>query len=89
MTPGSRPTALADDIRPPCGAKTRSGQPCRSAPVQGKRRCRMHGGAAGSGAPVGNRNALKSGLHTREAAELRRGIRNLIVRWKDIAASLG
>jgi glucans biosynthesis protein len=33
----------------------------------------MHGGAAGSGAPRGNRNALKSGLHTAEAlAELRR-----------------
>jgi hypothetical protein len=33
----------------------------------------MHGGAAGSGAPRGNQNALKSGLHTAEArAELRR-----------------
>jgi hypothetical protein len=27
----------------------------------------MHGGARGSGAPMGNRNALKTGLHTREA----------------------
>jgi hypothetical protein len=33
----------------------------------------MHGGAVGSGAPRGNQNALKSGLHTAEArAELRR-----------------
>jgi hypothetical protein len=28
------------------GARTRSGQPCRSSAVTGKRRCRMHGGAA-------------------------------------------
>jgi hypothetical protein len=33
-----------------CGAKTRSGQPCRAPAVHGKRRCRMHGGARGSGA---------------------------------------
>jgi hypothetical protein len=36
-----------------CGAKTRSGAPCKSAPVTGRRRCRMHGGADGSGAPTG------------------------------------
>jgi uncharacterized protein YjcR len=27
----------------------------------------MHGGAPGSGAPRGNKNALKHGLYTREA----------------------
>jgi NAD(P)H dehydrogenase (quinone) len=31
-------------------ARTRSGNPCRSPAVRGKSRCRMHGGAAGSGA---------------------------------------
>ena len=56
-----------------CGARTRSGQSCRLPAVSGKRRCRMHGGAAGSGAPRGNRNALKHGLYTRTAkAEHRR-----------------
>lgn len=34
--------------------------------VAGERRCRMHGGAAGTGAPKGNRSALKSGVYTRE-----------------------
>ena len=34
-----------------CGARTRSGAPCKSAPVTGRQRCRMHGGADGSGAP--------------------------------------
>jgi hypothetical protein len=57
-----------------CGAKTRSGKPCRSPAVQGKKRCRMHGGAAGSGAPRGNRNALKGGLYTKAAMEQRKQI---------------
>ena len=32
----------------------------------------MHGGAAGSGAPRGNRNALRHGGRTAEAVALRR-----------------
>jgi hypothetical protein len=59
-------------------AKTRSGRPCRSPPVTGRRRCRMHGGAAGSGAPRSNQNALKNGLYTREALEERRRLRCLL-----------
>jgi hypothetical protein len=61
-----------------CGAKTRSGKPCMSPAVSGKRRCRMHGGAPGSGAPRGNQNALKNGLHTREAIDERRQLRALM-----------
>jgi hypothetical protein len=38
----------------------------------------MHGGAPGSGAPVGNSNALKNGLHTRIAIEQRRQLRALL-----------
>ena len=37
-------------------ARTRRGPPCQSPSVAGKTRCRMHGGAAGSGAPKGKRN---------------------------------
>ena len=54
---------------PRCGANPRSGRPCRSPAVNGKKRCRMHGGAAGSGAPLGNKNALKHGHYTRERVE--------------------
>jgi hypothetical protein len=39
-----------------CGARTRSGTPCRAPKVAGKSRCRIRGGAAGSGAPKGERN---------------------------------
>ncbi|GLI91094.1 HGGxSTG domain-containing protein [Methylocystis echinoides] len=61
-----------------CGAKTRSGLPCQAPAVTGKTRCRMHGGAAGSGAPKGNRNALKNGRFTREAIARRKALRSLI-----------
>jgi uncharacterized protein YjcR len=61
-----------------CGAKTRSGALCRSPAVQGKARCRMHGGAKGSGAPTGNQNALKHGAYTREMLEQQKEIMRLI-----------
>jgi hypothetical protein len=61
-----------------CGAKTRSGKTCMSPAVSAKRRCRMHGGAAGSGAPRGNKNALKHGRFTREAYAERRLVRSLL-----------
>ena len=62
---------------PRCGAKTRSGKPCKSPAVRGKR-CRMHGGAPGSGAPRGNKNALKHGRYTREAIEESRLLQSLL-----------
>ncbi|WP_074124830.1 HGGxSTG domain-containing protein [Bradyrhizobium sp. NAS96.2] len=65
---------------PRCGAKTRSSGACRAPAVRGKRRCRMHGGAKGSGAPKANRNARKHGLFTRDAIAERREIRALLGR---------
>jgi hypothetical protein len=51
-----------------CGAKTRSGEPCRRSPAPGKVRCRLHGGALGSGAPKGERNGnWKGGRYSRVA----------------------
>ena len=63
---------------PRCGAKTRSGGACRSPTVHGKKRCRMHGGAQGSGAPRSNQNARKYGLFTRDAIAERRRIQALL-----------
>ena len=63
---------------PRCGAKTRSGGACRSPAVHGKKRCRMHGGAQGSGAPRANQNARKHGLFTGDAIAERRGIQALL-----------
>ena len=42
-------------LSPRCGARTRAGSPCRS-PATSKGRCRLHGGAKGSGGPEGMRN---------------------------------
>jgi hypothetical protein len=64
---------------PRCGARTRCGGSCRSPAVRGKRRCRMHGGAPGSGAPSGNRNARKLGLFTSDAIGERKRIQALLV----------
>ena len=63
---------------PRCGAKTRAGGACRAPAVHGKKRCRMHGGATGSGAPRANQNARKHGLFTRDAIEERRRIQALL-----------
>ena len=63
---------------PRCGAKIRAGRSCRAPAVRGKRRCRMHGGAPGSGAPSGNRNARKHGLFTGDAIDERNQIRALL-----------
>ncbi len=63
---------------PRCGAKIRSGGACRSPAVRGKKRCRMHGGAPGCGAPRGNQNARKHGLFTRDAIAERRRFQALL-----------
>jgi len=63
---------------PRCGAKTRSGGACRSPAVHGKKRCRMHGGTQGSGAPNANQNARTHGLFTRDAIAERRQIQALL-----------
>jgi uncharacterized protein YjcR len=63
---------------PRCGAKTRSGRACHSPAVHGKKRCRMHGGAPGSGAPRPNQNARKHGLFTRDAIAERMQIQALL-----------
>ena len=65
-------------LSPRCGARTRQGSRCRSPAVKGRGRCRMHGGATGSGAQAGNRNALKHGRYTRELLEFKRSVRELL-----------
>ena len=66
-------------LAPRCGARTRSGTPCQSPRVKGKTRCRMHGGARGSGAPRGPANgSYRHGLFTCEAVKGRRMLRAMI-----------
>ena len=67
-----------------CGAKTRRGTPCQAPAVSGKKRCRMHGGASGSGAPIGNQNALTHGMYTRASLEFGKHVRDLLKEGKDL-----
>ena len=57
-----------------CGAFARTtGKPCQAPVVTGKKRCRMHGGAKGSGGQQGERNgAYKHGQYTKEAIAIRK-----------------
>jgi uncharacterized protein YjcR len=48
----------------------------------------MHGGAKGSGAPKGNKNAQKHGTYTREAFERRAQLRGLIRHSKEFIEKL-
>jgi hypothetical protein len=66
-----------------CGAKTRSGAPCQSPAVHGKKRCRMHGGTS-PGAPRGNQYAVKSGAYTRQALAQRREARAILKTLREL-----
>jgi hypothetical protein len=66
----------------------RSGKPCRSPAVDGKKRCRRHGGAPGSGAPRGSKNAVKHGLYTREAIAQRRQLAELIRQSRELVSEI-
>ncbi len=97
MTAGPDRQGEAMHLSPRCGAMTRHGTPCRNPAVRiaddglrpggevirYKARCRMHGGAKGSGAPRGNSNALKSGAYTREKLELYAALRGLLHRARN------
>lgn len=48
----------------------------------------MHGGAAGTGAPLGNKNALKHGRYTAAEIARRRQIRQLIRETRQLAEGL-
>ena len=70
----------AFDSAPRCGARTKgnNGNPCRCPAIKGRARCRVHGGASGTGAPQYNQNALKHGETTAEVKNFRQQVREAI-----------
>lgn len=56
-----------------CGAKTRSGTPCKRSPLAGKTRCRLHGGAS-----ISNQNAKTHGIYASTLTETERN------QWNDV-----
>jgi hypothetical protein len=61
---------------PKCGAKCRSGEPCKNAAMKNGR-CRMHGGKS-TGAPI------KHGQRTKAAVAQRREDRGLIMALRKV-----
>jgi uncharacterized protein YjcR len=49
----------------------------------------MHGGAKGSGAPLGNKNARKHGAFTREARQKQLSMRELFREARKLLKELG
>ncbi|MAL17558.1 MAG: hypothetical protein CL670_14790 [Balneola sp.] len=76
------------DKLPKCGAKTRSGTPCKRPGTKRNGRCRLHGGAEGVGAPKGNQNAFKHGLYTKESIAFRKRIRKLAKSTDNLLSNL-
>ena len=75
---------------PRCGARTRAGHPCRQAAVTGRARCRMHGGARGSGGPRGKRNGnFRHGGWTRESVNLREAMRAKVREIRGLLRAIG
>jgi hypothetical protein len=70
-----------------CGARTRSGRPCRS-PAMPNGRCRMHGGLS-PGAPKGNSNARKHGRCAADVVARRRKISSLLRAMKSLTEAVG
>ncbi len=76
-------------LSPRCGARTRDGGHCRAPAVRAKRRCRMHGGARGSGGQPGNANARKHGYYSAAAKTERRALCARIRGWAKQVRELG
>jgi hypothetical protein len=84
MHPAQEPEQLRLAAR--CGARTRSGAPCRSPAVTERRRCRMHGRAKGSGGPIGARNGnYRAGRYTKENLATLQSARRLLREAKNLA----
>lgn len=63
---------------PRCGARTRAGTPCKCPAINGRSRCRLHGGLS-LGAPRGAENGnYVDGYFTAEAIGERRWARSLL-----------
>jgi hypothetical protein len=71
--------AYAYDNAPRCGARSKinNGAPCRAPAIKNKARCRFHGGK-GSGARVGNSNALRHGQTTQKMKNFRILVKKII-----------
>jgi hypothetical protein len=72
---------------PRCGARTRSGAPCKGPAVRNRLRCRMHGGTSTGPRTSEGRERMRAakithGQRTAEMAQMRAAVRELIAESK-------
>ena len=87
-TPRTGKKHYAFNNAPRCGAKTRAGTPCKLPVIRNKARCRLHGCGKGSGAPRGNKHALKHGSTTAEVKAFKQEVRRVLRASKALTHSL-
>lgn len=68
---------------PFCGARNRKGLMCLKQPVNGKSRCRNHGGLStgpktDKGKHISSQNSLKTGFYTKDSIKERQLVRDLL-----------
>jgi hypothetical protein len=80
-------TAGNNPLQVICGAKTRTGHPCRTPPVTGRKRCRMHGGT-NNGAPKGNTKAHKHGYYSKANVAARSETHKMIREYRKLCKGL-
>lgn len=69
---------------PRCGAKTRSGHPCKSPAIHGKARCRMHGGKS-TGRPLIHGRYTQARIKEQyEIRDMLRKIKAALTEYKNI-----
>ena len=86
MNPQSNNEPKQFAAAPRCQARTRSGKSCRSAAVNGKRVCRMHGGMS-PGAPKGEAHGRwKNGGWSVESRRLRADAQRLLSMIEEMAS---
>lgn len=86
----SNPTPPAPDSEPHatpviCGAKTRSGKPCRQRPIRGGTRCRMHGGSTPRAIVAANRRTLEARIQGELAKREIEPITDPVAAYADLA----
>lgn len=89
----NNPTPSVDNSEPHatpviCGAKTRSGKPCRQHPIRGGTRCRMHGGSAPRALAKANRRVIEARIQGELEARGWEALADPVAAYADLAGEI-
>lgn len=71
-----------------CGAKTRSGEPCRQRPIRGGTRCRMHGGSTPRALAKANRRVIEARIQGELEARGWEALADPVAAYADLAGEI-